>query len=323
MTTDKNKHLKCVLESHKIKKEQALLDKHISKRKEIKEDLEEKYGSDIYSPFNSGSYAKNTAVNKKFDFDFMVPFKRDAFKTLEEMFDDVYSFLYDKYRSEAQVRKQKVSIGLDFSPDKDLDIVKIDVVPGRELKKNQYPTDDNLNLYVNDQFGSFQKGSDRIQSNIQAQIDKIKDSVYKASLRQIIRILKVWKIHNNKSIKSFFIELITIKAFESKDPSGELWDMLKTVMEYIRDNVKTVALPDPGNSNNNIADSMSSSDKDVLSNDMKNMIEQIESNSDFIKSYFPINPKFPCEDENKGSGSYGVKKDIASVPPPTRFGLIL
>jgi len=184
MATDKNKHLKCVLESHKIKKEQSLLDKHIAKRTEIKEALEEKYGSNIYSPFNSGSYAKNTAVNKKFDFDFMVPFKRDAFKTLEEMFEDVYKFLNEKYRLEAQVRKQKVSIGLDFSPDKDLDIVKIDVVPGRELNKDQYPTDDNLNLYVYDQFGSFQKGSDRIQSNIQAQINKIKDSADKVSLRQ-------------------------------------------------------------------------------------------------------------------------------------------
>jgi len=136
----------------------------------------------------------------------------------------------------------------------------------------------------------------------------------------MIRILKVWKIHNSKPIKSFFIELITIKAFENKEPDGDLWVMLKLIMEYIRDNVKTVALPDPGNSNNNVADSMTSSDKDVLSNDMKNMIDQIEGNSDFIKSYFPANSKFPCDDEGKGSGSYGVKKDVASVPPPTRFG---
>jgi len=320
MATDKNKYLKCVLESHKIKNEQSLLDKHIAKRTEIKEALEEKYGVNIYTPFNSGSYAKNTAVNKKFDFDFMVPFKRDAFKTLEEMFDDVYTFIYEKYHSEAQVRKQKVSIGLEFSPDKDFEIIKIDVVPGRELNKDQYTTDNNLNLYVYNQFGSFNKGSERIQSNIKAQIDKIKDSANKTTLRQIIRLLKVWKIYNNKPIKSFFIELISIKAFENKEPEGDLWDMLKTVMEYIKDNVKTVALPDPGNSNNNVADSMTESDKNSLSFDMNNMILQIDGNSDFIKSYFPVNSKFPCEEEEKGSASYGVNKNAPSIPPPLRFG---
>lgn len=77
--TDKNKYLECVLSSHKISKEEKLLDKHIDKRNEIVEVLEEEYGSNLYSPFNSGSYAKNTAVNIKFDFDLMTPFKRNAF----------------------------------------------------------------------------------------------------------------------------------------------------------------------------------------------------------------------------------------------------
>jgi hypothetical protein len=77
--TDKKKHLECVLSSHKISNEKELLDKHIERRNEIKEALEIEYGSNLYSPFNSGSYAKNTAVNLKFDFDVMAPFKRNAF----------------------------------------------------------------------------------------------------------------------------------------------------------------------------------------------------------------------------------------------------
>lgn len=320
MATDKNNHLKCVIESHKIKKEQTLLEKHISKRNEIKEALEEKYTSNIYSPFNSGSYAKNTAVNKKFDFDFMVPFKRDAFSTLEEMFVDLYNFLAEKYKTSAQVRKQKVSMGLEFSPDEEGDIIRIDVVPGRELNKDQYPEDRNLNLFVYEQFGSFLKGSGRIQSNIHEQIEKIKNSADTPSLRKMIRLLKVWKIYNNKTIKSFFIELITIKAFENNEPEGDLWEMLKSVLEYIRDNIKGVALPDPGNSNNNVAESMSDADKSILSSDIKYMIELIEANSDFIKTYFPVNSKFPCEEENKNANSYGIKKNSPSVPPPTRFG---
>lgn len=320
MATNKTQHLKDVLESHKIKKEQTLLDKHIAKRNEIKEALEEKYSSSIYSPFNSGSYAKNTAVNKKFDFDFMVPFKRNSFDTLEQMFNVVFEFLEEKYKASAIIKKQKVSIGLEFFPDDIGDIVKIDVVPGRELNKDQYLTDKNLNLYVYNQFGSFQKGSERIKSNIHAQVDNIRKSADSQSLRQIIRLLKVWKIYNNKSIKSFFIELISIRAFEDKEPEGNLWTILEVVLLFIKENIETIALPDPGNSNNNVADSLSDIDKSLISTDVKNMLDNIELNSDFIKTYFPINPKFPCTDNNQKGNSYGVKQEGPSIPPPTRFG---
>ncbi len=320
MATDKNKHLESVHESHKIKKEQALLDKHIAKKNEVKEALEAKYGSDIYSPFNSGSYAKNTAMNIKFDFDLVAPYKRDAFSTLKGMYDDVHDFLHEKYSSSATVRKQKVSVGLTFSADKDGDEVKVDVVPGRELKKGQYAEDENLNLYVYSQWGSIAEGSERIKSNVKKQIENIKGNADRASIRQIIRLLKIWKVQNYKLPKSFFIELITIKAFESKDITGELWDRLKAVMEYIRDNVKTVSLPDPGNSGNNVADTLTDAEKMGFSDDMKYMIDRIEENSDNIKSYFKVNPKFPETDESEKSNGYGVKENRASVPPPTRFG---
>ena len=318
MATDKNKHLEDVLTSHKISKEQKLLDKHIEKRDKVIGKLQEKYGSDLYTPFNSGSYAKNTAVNKKFDFDLISPFKKDAFSTLEKMYNDVYDFLYETYKSEATVRKQKVSIGLEFYADSEGDSVKIDVVPGRELNQNQYKDDNKLNLYVYSQFGKITAGSERIQTNPRAQIDNIRNHAEKVSVRQIIRLVKVWKIHNGKTVKSFFIELITIKAFGQKNITGDLWDKLKAVMEYIRDNVKTVCLPDPGNSGNDVADTMTDLDKNVLSDDMKYMIERIEENSDNIKSYFRINDKFPPE--NKDGNQYEQKKQGPSIPPATRFG---
>lgn len=318
MATDKNKHLDCVLSSHKVSKEQKLLDKYITKRNEVKEALEEKYGTDLYPPFNSGSYAKNTAVNKRFDFDLMAPFKRDAFETLKKMYTDVYDFLYEKYRDTATVKKQKVSIGLDFFADADGDVIKIDVVPGRELNQNQYPEDDKLNLYVYSQFGKIESGSDRLRSNVKAQIQNIRDNAEKASVRQITRLLKVWKINKGSGPKSFFLELVTIKAFDKKNITGEIWDKLKAVMEFIRDEVKTVTLPDPGNGGNEVADTLTDFDKGVLSDDMKYMIERIEENSDNIKSYYPVNDKFPCEEDK--DDKYNEKEKRMSVPPPTRFG---
>ncbi|WP_315823501.1 hypothetical protein [Paraflavitalea speifideaquila] len=46
------------MESHKIRNKQKLLDKHLEKRDEIVTVLKDKYESDLYDPFNSGSYAK-------------------------------------------------------------------------------------------------------------------------------------------------------------------------------------------------------------------------------------------------------------------------
>lgn len=319
MATDKNEHLECALKSHRIRKKQTLLDKHVSKRDEIITALKDKYERDIYDPFNSGSYAKNTAVNKKFDFDLIAPFKRKAFETLEEMYSSVYSFLNEKYKAVATVRKQKVSIGIEFFSDGVGDIVKIDVVSGRELNQNQYKDDNKLNLYVYSQFGKIAAGSDRLRTNVRAQVRNIKDHAEKAYLRQIIRLLKIWKIHLDKRCKSFFIELITIKAFDKENITGNLWERLKTVLEYIRDNVEEVVLFDPGNSGNDVADTLKDYEKSELSNDMKLIIDNTEENSDNIKLYFPINSEFSCEEESSNS-RYGEKAAGISIPPPKRFG---
>jgi hypothetical protein len=320
MEIDKNKHLECVLKSIKISNEQALLNKHISKKDEIKEALEKKFGANIYSPFNSGSYAKNTAINTKFDFDLVVPFKRNAFNTLQVMYDEMYDFLNEKYKSFAVVKKQKVSIGLDFFADADNDIIKIDIVPGREFNQDQYAKDNNLNLYVFSRYGKIEEGSDRLKTNVQAQINNIKNNADKSSIRQMIRLLKVWKVSNQKNAKSFFLELIIIKAFENNDITGTLWDKLKTVMEFIRDEIKTIKLPDPGNNNNDVADSLSDIEKEILSFEMKTMINNIVRNSVFIENYYPVNSKFPCEEEKKYDNRYGIKETGLSVPPITRFG---
>jgi hypothetical protein len=238
------------------------------------------------------------------------------------MFNDVFNFLTDKYKEKAFINKQRVSIGIEFYADIDGDIIKIDVVPGRELNKDQYKEDNKLNLFIYKQFGKYQAGSDRIQSNIKAQIDNIRDrsTNEKDSIRKTVRLLKVWKDYQQKDLISFFIELITRKAFDNKTISGDIWQQLKAVMEYIRDNVKEVCLKDPGNSNNDVADTLSDAQKSILSDDMKFMLERIQSDSDNIKNYFPVNEKHPCDDDSKSNNEYSVKAEGISIPPTLRFG---
>lgn len=322
---EKTNHLESVIKTHQITKEKQLLDKHIAKRDEVKETLEEKYKEDIYSPFNSGSYPKNTAINTKFDIDLVVPFKRNVFGTLKEMYEALYEFLYDKYKGEATIKKQKVSIGLEFTMDKDGDVIKIDVVPGRELNQKQYEEDENLNLYVYNKYGVIDAGSERIKTNVHAQINNIKDRATKEkeSIRKIIRLLKVWKgTKLDYPTKSFFLELITIKAFDNDTISGNLWDKLKSVLEFIRDNVTKdeFSLKDPGNGSNDLIDTLTSYERTRLSEDMKYMLTRIEENDENIKTYFPENEKHKEKKEESNDNRYGVKGGISTPAPKLNFG---
>jgi hypothetical protein len=242
MATNKKQHLDCVLKSHNIENNETLIKNYRAKRDEVKNELLEKYKGEIYSPINSGSYKKKTAVNIKFDIDLVIPFKKDGADTLEAIFNQIFNYFDKDYRKKDAtligVKKQKVSIGLEFMVDGQ--ILYLDIVPGREV--NDYEKDGDLNLYVNDTMGLFQKAS-YIKSNIQKQIENIREN---SEARDGIKLLKVWKRRNNINVKSFFLELISIKAIE--DHKGTVptdnWDKLKYILEFIRDNVETVSLVD-------------------------------------------------------------------------------
>lgn len=319
MAINLNEHLGQVLDTHKMARIDELLAKYKEKRTAIKEALEEHYTDSIYGPFNSGSYAKHTAINCKFDLDLVVPFSKGAFTTLGAMFDDLYDFLQEKYGEEATVRKQKVSIGVIFHADEDGDEINIDVVPGRELSEDDYPESDDLNLYFNETTGFFSKSS-YLKTNINAQIEHIKA---KSDERKVIRLLKIWKHTNNENYKSFLLELITIKAFAKEDITGNLWDKLKKVMEYIRDNVaqEGFKLKDPGNSNNDVIQTLSEWERSALSNRMNIILKRIDDNEENIKSYFPVNEKY--QPKQAASNSFGIKGAAIAPSIPSdnqRFG---
>ncbi|CEJ68138.1 hypothetical protein BN1195_00420 [Chryseobacterium oranimense G311] len=324
---DKSKHLESVIKTHQITKEENLLKKFKGKNSEVKESLERNYGIKIYSPFNSGSYAKNTAINTRFDFDLVCPFTRNAFGsngTLKNMYEDVFDFLQKEYRDLATVKRQKVSIGIEFYADEDGDIIKIDVVPGREFNVDQYKDDQNLNLYVYKQYGLFAEGSDRLKTNIEAQKAHVIDRVAseKEKIRKIVRLLKIWKVESNKKYKSFFLELFVIKAVDKEDVSGSLWQKLETVLMYIRDNCTTEGfkLTDPGNSSNNLMDTLEDFEKVNLKNEMSNMLTQIEYKDENLKYYFPENQKFVETEEEKEQYNSKQSASPLYVPPKVNFG---
>lgn len=317
MSFDKNKYLGEVLETHKLHHVQDFVNKVQAKRDEIKEVMSQHYGNKKYSAFNSGSFAKHTATNIKFDMDVVEPFKRSAFDTLQNMFDDVYDTLEEKYGSNI-VRKQKVSIGLEF-PKEDGDElpVQIDVVPGRELTVDDYSKTKDLNLCFNEDLWGFKKGT-YTKTNISKQIDYISG---KNTERKVIRLLKIWKKHKEKDYKSFLLELITIKALDGKKTAG-LWEDLKATMEYIRDNITedSFHLYDPGNGNNDVVAAMDSFKRQSLKGEMDNMLRNIESSDEtYLPYYFPKNEKYE-EEENKGYRQKDGFSGVSYPQNPQRFG---
>ena len=317
MSIDKNKYLNDVLQTHKLHHVQEFLDKVQAKREEVKKLMSEHYGNNKYTAFNSGSIAKHTATNIKFDMDVVEPFKRDSFETLQAMFDDVYDTLVKEYGSNV-VRKQKVSVGLEFPKEAgDEHSIQIDVVPGRELSKGDYSKTKDLNLCFNEDHWGFKKGT-YTKTNISKHIDHISG---RTTERNVIRLLKIWKKHKEKDYKSFLLELISIKALDGKSSAG-LWEDLKLTMEYIRDNITedSFHLYDPGNSNNDVVAAMDSFKRQSLKSEMDTMLRNIESNEDvFLPFYFPKNEKY----EEKEDDGYKKKEGFCGVSypkKPQRFG---
>lgn len=295
---NKNNYLARVLQSHRMSHVDDLMTKYLEKREIVKDALQTKFKDQIATrAINSGSYAKHDAINTKFDLDVCQPFKRNAFSTLEEMADAVHDFFENEFEDDDLVkymtRKQRVSTGITFEIEGNQ--IQMDILPGRELLIDDYSETNRLNLHV--QAKLFQPAS-TTQTNIQEHINLVKG---KNSERTVIRLLKIWKVNKNQSrVKSFFVELITIRAFEncSEVPSG-IWEQLKMVLEYIRDNVQTIRLVDPANSNNVVSDTMTDSEKLNLYYDMKQILEHVDQSAENLKIYFAVNDDFDNDDEEE------------------------
>jgi len=334
MATDKNEHLNKVLKTHDINNLNNL-GKFISKKNQVKDALNEKFSDDKASNcIDSGSYAKRTAINTKFDIDCCIPFRKKekegdkGYSSLADMFDDVYKYLRNEYTEDdddiekEDVRKQKVSIGLRF--DIDGEEFEMDVVPGRERPSNNDYSNNNtdLSLYIHPTNRSKKETDEnrtRIKTNIKKHLDLLSGS-NRVHERKVAKLLKVWKTerknqNGGKLIKSFMMELYTKEAFDNADeiPNG-LWEKVKMVMNHIIDNITENDLLDPANSSNIISDAMSNTAKSDTKSDMKKTIKDIDDDSDMIKEYFPINDDYDQDDEANS------KTSSASVLSTSKFG---
>jgi hypothetical protein len=73
----------------------------------------------------------------------------------------------------------------------------------------------------------------------------------------------VWKKLHSLELPSFPAEMIVIESLKGRSYTTLAANFLR-VLEYIRDNVETVRLVDPSNSNNVVSDDLTLAEKQAL-----------------------------------------------------------
>ena len=200
-----------------------------NQRDSIEQCLRNAYG---WGPkvYYAGSYGKDTMINAAYDLDIVIYFAPGTAMTLKDIYWGVFSTLQN---GRYIVQQKDVAIRLPYNAG-----YHIDVVPGRYIDQDAVYA----NLYRS-------KADTSLKTSIKVHIDTIKNS----GLRGTIKLVKLWSVQHNLGVRSFALELLTIRALKGQDLRG--YDSkLAAVLRFLRDNIQTIRFEDPANSNNVISD---------------------------------------------------------------------
>jgi hypothetical protein len=187
--------------------------------------------------YYGGSYGKDTLIRASYDLDIVMYWPPDCGYTLEGMFTAVRDQLRKHW---TYVDPKNVACRLPFEGG-----FHIDVVPGRALDTSfRY-----ANLYRSETGQS-------LQTSIKVHIDAVR----KSGRRELIRLMKLWRVRYQVPIRSFLLEQLAIAGANGTSLT-ELEPQLSAALVYIRDRVGTSRISDPANSNNDLGETMNVQEK--------------------------------------------------------------
>ena len=197
----------------------------------------------------SGSKAKGDAIKGKSDIDIFVSITdRNNTYSVKDYYENLYKFLKPYFINE-NIRKQNVSIGVTYAG------CSIDITPGKRVNYNFF----NFNNSYSDHNIYSRKNDSITLTNIQKHIDLVQLS----GLTKEMMILKIWRNCHNLELPSIAIEIIVNDVLKY-NRTYSLYENVKKVLESLRDTIISRKIIDPANSNNNIADTMTSSEKEEI-----------------------------------------------------------
>lgn len=309
-------YLKSVIDSnHPNRIKEETFNEYHEVRQEIAEALREEFpvGKEmITDPFNSGSWAKKTAVNTRFDLDLAAVFKfRDSQNGPKGIKRDVFNAMKEHFggRNGFEVRDQRVSTGIKAKVNGKL--VEVDVVAGMETGAGAFnPSDQDKNhegkfLML---FDRESKGNGKIKTNIHRQIHKVKRDM--EPWHDGIRLLKTWKKENDGPISSYALEMLTYATLKKGFKPGGPDETLRAILEHGIDVLPDLDLIDIG-TGKAWPDFLNSNQKSELRKSFQELLKALDKQKpdlDQLKILFPENKPFvkpkPSRNRRYGSSSY-------------------
>ena len=194
-------------------------------RDQIEAVLRGKYGS-TPRVYYAGSYGKNTMIKEAFDLDIVLYFPYIETASLANIYTSVWRTLeFHKY----VVKPKTVALRLLYKGG-----FHIDVVPGRaQDSKFYYAT-----LYKHGE-------NSTMQTSLKKHIETVQP------VKGTVRLMKLWKVRKALEWQTFALEQTVVRALTGK-PKSDYEKNLLNVFAFIRDEIQSIRLVDPANSNNEI-----------------------------------------------------------------------
>lgn len=194
--------------------------------------------------YYGGSHGKKTLIKESYDLDIVLYYPNETDCSVKEIYELIFNQLNDEYNKE--VIKKNVAIRI-LKREK----YHIDVVPGKRIANSE-----------NDAYIYKSKQGVSLKTSVKKHIEIVSEF----GRRDILKLLKLWKVRNELNIPSFVLEIVAIKAMEKIKDADKTEEILIEIFRFISENLTRIRLEDPANPSNIISDEdvISSKDKQIV-----------------------------------------------------------
>lgn len=274
-----DEYLKAILKDQDLKNNPDLYQKAILVRDELKLRLLDSFSDVLVSvPKNTGSFVRSTANIESYDIDILLPFRKESFSSLEDMFNYTFEKIHSEFQNQQNVKVRKKTKSIRISFVREGNEISFDIVPGREI--GNYKLDNRLNLFVNSKSIWTRNSSFKIDASHQRNI-----TINKPDERRVIRLLKLYNSKNNLNIPKVIIEQSVVLALSENNFGifSSITDNLLNSMLFLSKKLEQNQFIDWGNSSNNLLLKMSTNERMRASQILRNDVDNVENNSHVIK----------------------------------------
>ncbi|HVU06645.1 MAG TPA: hypothetical protein VHE10_02560 [Candidatus Paceibacterota bacterium] len=229
-------------------------------KKEVTDFLVAEFGNKPKIKY-AGSREKGTMIRDSYDLDIVCYFPSTDTRSLKEIRQEVSDHLSQRYVMQDKASAERIT---NLKGAKTPESYHIDVVPGRFIEGSN-------DVFIHVAYGD----KERMQTNLKTHIDHIA----KSGCVPVIRLVKLWSVRNNVSIKTFILELFVVEVLKGSQNKGDLRSGFIKVMEALRDNFGSMQLVDPANSNNVVSRTIDSSQRVMVSHVADETLSKIEDST--------------------------------------------